>query len=153
MKKFLRILSLLALTFGALHAADDSLITTVKAADDERVAATKAGDGPRLDAIFSDELRYAHSSGVVDTKASYSKALTTRSTVYETYDYQERTFLPAGPGIVLMSGRVLIHSRNGGVKNNLDLNFLAVWRLEQGRWRFLAWQSCRNASAAPAAGK
>lgn len=150
MKNVLRLVFVLSLALLSLRAADAPVIAAVKAADDERVAATKAGDGPRLDAIFSDELRYAHSSGVIDTKASYSKALTSRSTVYETYDYQERTFLPAGPGIVLMSGRVLIHSRNGEVKNHLDLNFLAVWRLEHGQWRFLAWQSCRNAPAAPA---
>lgn len=153
MKILLRLLPLLALALVSLRAAEDPVIAAVKAADDERVAATKAGDGPRLDAIFSDELRYAHSSGVVDTKASYSKALTTHSTVYETYDYQERTFIPADPGVVLMAGRVLIHSRNGEVKNNLDLNFLAVWRLENGKWRFLAWQSCRNAPPAPAAKK
>lgn len=153
MKNLLRLLPLLALALVTLRAADDPITTALKAADDERVAATKAGDGPRLDAIFSDELRYAHSSGVVDTKASYSKALTTRSTVYETYDYQERTFIPASPEVVLMAGRVLIHSRNGEVKNYLDLNFLAVWRLEHGRWRFLAWQSSRNAPPAPAAKK
>lgn len=127
------------------------LMTAVKAADDERVAATKAGDRARLDAIFSDELRYAHSSGHVDTKASYMQALTSHRTVYETYDYQERNFLPATPGLVLMSGRVLIHSRSGEQKSELDLNFLAVWREENGTWRFLAWQSCKNPPpAAPA---
>jgi len=143
MKTLLRFLPLVVLAFASLHAADDQVISAVKAADEERVAATKAGDRARLEAIFSDELRYGHSSGHVDTKTSYIKALTTHSTVYETYDYKERAFLSAAPKIVLMTGRVLIHSHNASGANELDLNFLAVWREENGQWRFLSWQSCK----------
>jgi hypothetical protein len=177
MKPLLRLLPLLALVPALLRAAEpaadpgprgpgdparyvliapaesDKLIAAVKAADDERVAATKSGDRARLEAILSDELRYSHSSGHTDTKTSYVKSLTTRSSVYEAYDYQERTFLPAAPGIVLMTGRVLIHSRNGEQKSELDLNFLAVWREENGKWRFLAWQSCKNPPPATPAAK
>lgn len=175
MKTPLHLLPLLALLPGLLHAAEPSvdpgprgpgnparlalltpadsnrLTAAVRAADDERVAATKAGDGPRLDAIFSDLLHYAHSSGHTDTKASYMKALTTHATVYETYDYQERTFTPVAPGVVTMTGRVLIRSRTATGTNDLDLNFLAVWREENGKWRFFAWQSCKNPPPAPPA--
>jgi hypothetical protein len=149
MKTPLRFLLLLLLAFARLHGADEKILAAAQAADDERVGAVKAGDGPRLDAIFSDDLRYAHSSGHVDNKASYMKALTSHSTVYETYDYQERKFTEAAPGIVLMTGRVLIHSRSGEKTTDLDLNFLAVWREEHGAWRFLAWQSCKNPPPAP----
>jgi len=152
MKTPLRIAALLALAFLALRAADapakpvtgDKLVAAVTAADEERLAATKAGDQARLDAIFSNELRYAHSSGKVDTKASYMDSLVSHRTVYESFDYKERNFLSAGPGIFLMTGRVLIHSSNDGNKVENDLNYLAVWREENGRWRFLAWQSCKN---------
>ncbi len=148
---------LFALVIAPLRAADlpapagpnDKLIAAVAAADDERQAATKAGDRARLDAIFSDDLRYAHSSGHVDTKVSYMEALVSHNTVYESFDYPERNFKSVAPGIVLMTGRVLIHSHNGDQKLALDLNFLAVWREENGKWRFLAWQSCRNPVAAP----
>ncbi len=133
--------------------ASDQLLAAVTAADDERVAATKAGDRARLEEIFSDELHYAHSSGHLDTKASYIDALASHRSVYETYDYRERHFLPAAPGVVLMTGRVLIRARSGGEVHDLDLNFLAVWREENGRWRFLAWQSCAAAPPAPAAAK
>ena len=149
-KTLLRLLPLLAFSFVSLRGADDKIIAAVRAADAERVAAVKAGDGPRLDAIFSDELRYAHSSGHVDTKASYMKALTSRATVYESYDYKEQKFSAVAPGIVLMTGRVLSHTRNASGANELDLNFLGIWREENGQWRFLAWQSCKNPPPAPA---
>ena len=149
MKIIPRLLLLLALAAGSLSAAEDKLIAAVRAADDERLAATMAADPTRLAAIFSDELRYAHSSGKVDTKASYVESLTSRNTIYESFNYQERTFKSAGPNIVLMTGRVLIHASNAGQKVINDLNFLAVWREEGGHWRFLAWQSCKNPPPAP----
>jgi hypothetical protein len=144
MKNLLRLLPLLALAFVSLHAAEDKAVAAARAADDERLAATKSGVRARLDAIFSDELRYAHSSGHVDTKASYIESLVTHSTVYESFDYLERTFKVAGPGVVTMTGRVVIKATNNGQRADNDLNFLAVWREENGRWRFFAWQSCKN---------
>jgi hypothetical protein len=158
MNTHLRFVALIFLGLVSLRAADapaksavvtDALIATVSAADDERVAATIAADRTRLEAIFSDELRYAHSNGRVDTKTSYVDSIASHRSVYTSYDYQNRTFLPAGPGVVLMFGRVVINAGTVEKINLLDLNFLAVWREENGKWRFLAWQSCRN--AAPAA--
>lgn len=143
----LPLLAVLAFLSVAAHAADDKLIAAVRAADDERVAATKSGNLARLNAIYSDGLHYAHSNGKIDTKSSYVDSLVKRTTVYEKYDYQTREFRPAGPGIVLMTGRVLVQSTSGGARQNNNLNFLAVWREEKGQWRFLAWQSCRNPPA------
>ena len=139
-----RLLLLLALLAGRLPAAEDALIAAVRAADDERIAATRAADPARLDAIFSDALRYAHSNGKVDDKASFIQSLTSRKTSYESFDYQERAFTVAGPGVVLMTGRVIARAISAGQPITLDLNFLAVWREEGGRWRFFAWQSARN---------
>jgi hypothetical protein len=159
MRTLPRLLLLAALAVGSLSAQSarpsvgntllapvgvEQMLAAARAADDERLAATKAGDPARLDAIFSDELHYAHSSGKVDTKASYMKSLVSRTTVYESFEYQERNFKAAGPGIVLMTGRVVIHAANDSQPVVNDLNFLAVWREENGRWRFLAWQSCKN---------
>ena len=150
MKTLLRFLPLLALAFVSLHAAEDKAIAAARAADDERLAATKSGVRARLDAIFSDELRYAHSSGKVDSKASYMESLVSHTTVYESFDYQDRTFKVVAPGVVAMTGRVLIKATNNGARADNDLNFLAIWREENGKWRFYAWQSCKNPPPAPA---
>lgn len=151
MKTLLRLLPLFALAFVTLHAAEDKAIAAARAADDERLAATKAGDRARLDAIFSDELRYAHSNGVVDSKASYMQVLVTHTTVYESFDYKDRIFKVVAPGVVSMAGRVLIKATNNGARADNDLNYLAIYREENGKWRFFAWQSCKNLPpAAPA---
>jgi ketosteroid isomerase-like protein len=138
-----------SLGVGSTRAAEptrsstSSLSSAVAAADEERMAAVKAADPARLSAILSDDLRYAHSNGKVDNKASFMDSLVSHKTVYEKFDYKERTIWPAGPGVAIMSGRVVIDVRTGEQKQSIDLNYLAVWREENGKWRFLAWQSCR----------
>jgi hypothetical protein len=42
-----------------------------------------------------------------------------------------------------MTGRVLVKVGPPGKPNELDLSYLAIWREENGKWRFLAWQSCK----------
>lgn len=146
----LLILALLALV-SAGRAAEDSVIAAVRAADDERIAATVAGDRARLEAIYSDALHYAHSNGKVDTKSSQIQGVTAGPNKYERFEHKERQFIPTAPGVVLMHGHVLIDigNRQSGQKRTLDLTYLAVWRQENGRWRFMAWQSCPTPAAAP----
>jgi ketosteroid isomerase-like protein len=132
-----------------LHAADDKLMAAVRAADDERIAATRAADRARLAAVYSDDLHYGHSNGKVDNKTSQIQGITTGGNKYERFEHKDRNFRQAAPGIVVMTGRVLIHMSNtqSGEKITNDLNYLAVWREEKGKWRFLAWQSCKNPPA------
>ena len=133
----------LVVTANPLQAGDDLRIATLRAADDERVAAIIAADHARLTAIFSDDLHYAHSTGAVDNKASYTEVLVSGRTKYIVYDYQERNFTFPAPGIALMIGRVHIKSTSAIGLSDGVLSILAVWREEKGRWRFLAWQSCK----------
>lgn len=143
MKSFLRLLPLLALALAALRAADDPDLAAVRAADDQRVAAILAADGARLNELLSPALHYAHSNGKLDDRNSFRDSLTTRQTIYHAMDYVKRDFTVAAPGVVLMTGCVRVNAEVGPQRVASDLNFLAVWRQEGGRWRFLAWQSCR----------
>src|SRR5688500_2925977 len=147
-RPFLHLLCVVAILplLTVLRAADDKLIAAVRAADDERIAATKAADRGRLEASYSDDVHYGHSNGKMDNKKSQIQGITTGVNQYESFEHKDRAFVPAGPGIVLMKGHVLIHMRNKqtGAKIINDLNYLAVWREEKGKWRFLAWQSCKN---------
>lgn len=149
---FLAVLPLRAAESSASfsYVGNDAILAAVTLADDERVAALIARHRTRLDEVFSDDLHYAHSNGVIDNKETYIDSIASGESVYEGYEYRNRTFLPVGSGVVLMTGRAAIHSRNVDGPIVLDLNFLAVWRLENGRWRFLAWQSSRNPTAEPA---
>jgi ketosteroid isomerase-like protein len=152
--RFLRFSCLFAAIplFAVLRAADDKLIAAVRAADDERLAATTAGDRARLESIYSDDLHYVHSSGKNDNKVSQIQGVTTGGNKYERFEHKDRTFVSAAPGIALMYGRVLVHMSNkqSGEKTTNDINYLAVWREEKGKWRFLAWQAAKNVPPADA---
>lgn len=151
MRSFLAVLcTLLVLAPASLRAAAEPLAATLRAADDQRVAATLAADRTGLAASLSDELRYAHSSGTVDTKASFLDALTTGRLKYLALDYAERNFTFPVPGLALMSGRLHMKVTSPTGPNEFDMSFLAVWREEQGQWRFLAWQSARLPAPGPA---
>lgn len=137
----------LALTFQ-VFAEDNPQLAAVKAADKARVAAMQSGDRAKLDAVFSDELRYAHSNGIVDTKKSFIEILSAGKTKYVGYDYEEQNFTFPAPGIALMTGRAHVKAESEGKAMDAVLSFLAVWREEKGQWRFLAWQSCKPPVAA-----
>jgi len=145
----------LAALFTALVAlvasgADHPELARVTAADDDRVAAMLAPTREKLDALLSPELRYAHSNGQVDTKAALIGSLTDGSAKYSKYDYQERTFTFPSPGLALMAGRFDVKAVVKGNAAESTISYLAVWRLEQGAWKFLAWQSCKVPPAPPA---
>ena len=134
--------ALLLAPLAALHAADDARLA-IESADDARIAAMSSPERSRLSAIFSDDLRYAHSTGAVDTKTSLIDTLTSGKTKYLRFDYLEREFSFPAPGLALMTGRVRIRVATAEGEMENALSFLAVWRKEKGQWRFLAWQSCK----------
>ena len=126
-----------------LHAADDRRVAAVRAADDQRVAATLAAEGKNLGELFSDELRYAHSSGLVDTKTSYIQSIVSGRTKYHVIQFEERNFTFPAAGIALEIGRAHMKATSAAGESDSIFSFLAVWREEKGQWRFLAWQSCK----------
>lgn len=146
---FLFALSLLALQV-ALKSVNaetptqaESQIAAVKAADDARIATMRSPDREKLNAIFSDDLRYAHSNGVVDTKGSFIELLGSRKTKYLGYEHKDRSITIPAPGIALVVGQARVQTDSAAGKMDNVLSYLAVWREEKGQWRFLAWQSCR----------
>lgn len=145
-----RLLTVLcASALSCAYAQGDARTTAVTAADNARVNAMLHPEAAALGAALSDELRYAHSNGIVDTKASLIDTLLQGRTKYLSYDYEERQFSFPAPEIALMSGRAHIKAATAAGEMDSVLSYLSVWRLEKGQWRFLAWQSCRLPAAKP----
>ena len=145
----MRSLLLALLATLTCSAADNPELARVTSADNARVAAMLAPTREKLEAVLSAELRYAHSNGQVDSKDALIASLTDGSATYSKYAYQDRTFTFPAPGIALMAGRFDVKAVVKGNPAESTISFLAVWRLEKGEWKFLAWQSCKI----PPAGK
>ena len=150
MKSHLLALAVFALGLLPLRAATDPAAAW-RAADDARVAAMVSADPAKLAAAFSDDLIYVHSNGKVDTKATFAPAIASGKSVYHSVTYEQRDFREVAPGLVLMTARCRVQLGKTAPFNELYLSVLAAYRLENGAWRFLAWQSCKLDTAVPAA--
>ena len=149
MRPLLALLLSCLLPFAAA-ASDDAKLAAVTAADDARVAAMLTPNQATLDKVLSDDLRYAHSNGKVDTKASLTSSLLGGEAKYVSYKYSERSFKFPAPDVALMAGRLEVQAVVDGISMTTGISYLAVWRLEKGQWKFLAWQSCKIPPATPA---
>jgi hypothetical protein len=116
--------------------ADD--VQTVLDAEDRRYQAMLAGDLAALEEMFADELSYAHSSGVRDTKDEYLGKLRSGYYVYKTADHPvERVEILGDAAIVV--GRMTSDLLVDGTPKTIDNLALAVWTRASGDWKFLAY--------------
>ena len=150
MKTLLPLPLLLALLLPFAAAAEDPKVAALTTVDDARVAAMLKPSKATLDTVLSDDLRYAHSNGKVDTKASLTSSLLGGEAKYVSYKYSERSFKFPAPDVAVMAGRLEVQAVVDGVSMTTGISYLAVWRLEKGEWKFLAWQSCKIPPATPA---
>ena len=91
-----------------------------------------------LDELCADELSYAHSSGVRDTKATYLGKLRSGYYVYRRIDHPvERVEVVGDTAIVV--GRMTADVEVQGAPKTIDNLALAVWTRASGTWRLLAY--------------
>ena len=109
--------------------------------EEQRYAAMVHADVEALERLLDPALTYTHSSGVIDTKASYIAGV--RDKVWE-YQHivreNERVVLRGNAALVFC--RLRIDLRVRGMPRKVDSNALAVWVEEGGQCRLLAVQSC-----------
>lgn len=146
MRRFIPFLLLSLLAVAPLRAGQ--LETDVRAADTARVLATIAGNVDRLGPLLSDALLYAHSDGRVQTKAEFLGAVKSAKLKYESYDYDDVKITRVTDDVATMSGKAHLRATAGGIHVAFALNFLSVWRLEDGQWRMFAYQSAKLAEPA-----
>jgi ketosteroid isomerase-like protein len=108
--------------------------------EDERFAAMVGEDFRSLEAMVHDELIYTHSSGVVDSKASWLESMRTRKTRYHKVTPAERKVRVYGD-TALVTGRADIEAEIGGQPKSLRLFYLIAWTKTPEGWKFVAWQS------------
>jgi ketosteroid isomerase-like protein len=123
-------------------AAEPAVISAVKA-DKARLAAMMAGDGEALARLMSDQLRFVHSDGRVESKADYVKNMMAGDTEYADAKTSELETTQVSADVVVVIGVQEMRKRLGPTWSDIKLRYLAVWRNESGVWRMVAWQSAR----------
>ncbi|MCC6414554.1 MAG: nuclear transport factor 2 family protein [Opitutaceae bacterium] len=131
----------LGLLVGLVPLQAASLSAEVRAADTRRIMATIAGDAERVAELLSDDLRYGHADGRLQSKADFLAAVRSNRMRYEAYDYEEMQIERAADDIAVITGRASLRVRTTEQHLAFRLRFLALWRNEAGVWRLLAYQS------------
>ncbi len=139
---------LLLLLFATLPglAAEPAVISVLRA-DKARLAAMMAGDGEALGRLLSDQLRFVHSDGRVESKADYVKNLMAGDTAYADARTSGIETTQVSADVVVILGAQEMRKRLGPDWSTIKLRYLAVWRNENGAWRMVAWQSARPAGS------
>jgi hypothetical protein len=111
-------------------------------AEDRRYRAMVEADLATLDALCADELTYAHSSGVRDTKAEYLAKVRSGYYVYRRIDHPVERVEVVGDTAVV-AGRMTADLEVDGTAKTIDNLALAVWVRAGGGWRLLAYAPTR----------
>ena len=112
----------------------------ILALEQRRFKAMCAGDVGALSELLHDDLKYTHSSGVVDSKASYLRGLAEKQ-----WDYEG--IRSSGETVAIHSGAALVHCRLQidlkvkDVPKAVDSIALTVWVEDAGRWQVAAVHS------------
>lgn len=108
--------------------------------EEQRYRAMRGGDLAALDRLLDDDLTYTHSSGVVDTKATYMAGVRDKVWEYKSITREnERVIIRGTCALVFCRLRIDLNVR--GAPKKVDSNALAVWFLDGAKSRLLAVHS------------
>ena len=134
-----RVLIAFLMAFAATAApGDDEILKLEKS----WVTAVVARDQAGLDRLFGDQLIYAHSTGIIDTKASYISKLKAGTQKYDSIEPSGTTIKRYGDSVVVHSNVRMTGSNQDGRFDN-KLMMMHVWVKQGGRWQLVAHQTTR----------
>ncbi len=110
-----------------------------------RTRAMTDGDVAALKTLLSEDLYYGHSGGYWDDKAGYLEKLANGTYAYCNARAVVRKVVPLGGDSFLIHGDLALEVRLGGLETVMRSIYLAVWRREEGVWRFVAHQTALRA--------
>lgn len=126
--------------------ADDA--KDIEAAERGWAKGVTTNDFALLDKVLAQDLMYSHSSGVVDTKASYIGNLKSGKSKYLKVDFTELKVTLLDPKFAYVSSRANFVTVNDGKETPMDLKLLHIFRKDAGQWKMVAHQSARMAAPA-----
>jgi hypothetical protein len=144
------VISTLAVSAGSAtppdtQAATRQAVTTtdaaIRALELKRTTAMTQADVATLQTLLGDDLTYAHSSGVTDTKASMLAILKSGDLKYRFIEERDVRVRLYGDVAVLTGEATMIAKRVNAAETTHHLYFTGVWARTAGAWHFVAWHS------------
>ena len=139
MKKLLLLLFSASFLYSAV---DRQTEKEVMAAMDALRKAHMGKDRAALEKVFHNDLSYAHSNGLIETKAQAVQHISTSKAIYEDIDITNTTVRAYG-NVALVTCTTDIRENVEGKKNVNHLVVLLVWLKGPQGWQLVGRQSTR----------
>ena len=104
--------------------------------------ATTGGDVVTLDKLFTNELIYAHSTGIIENKKEYLDRIRTAQQRYDRINQEKITVVPYGDAAVSHSILRMTGLSNGKPFDD-HVMLLHLWVRQNGAWRIAAHQTTK----------
>jgi hypothetical protein len=112
----------------------------ILALESRRFKAMRSGDVDELDRLLHRQLTYTHSSGVIDSKESYTGGVREKLWDYQTIETSDESVTVYG-NTALVHYRLKIGLKVNNVPKVVDSIALTVWVEDEGRWQVAAVHS------------
>jgi hypothetical protein len=99
-----------------------------------------------LGALVADDLSYGHSSGKVDTKASFIADLVAGRSDFVSIAITDQTIKVVGGDTAIVRHTLAADTNDAGKPGKVSLKILGIWHKQGGEWKMLARQAVRMAS-------
>ena len=136
-----RILPLMMVT--AAFACGAGLEDEVRKAESGWVAAVTKNDLSGLEKLLSGGLVYTHSTGIVDSKASYLESLRGGNQKYDSITHEDMK-VNVHSNVGVLTAKVRMTGKTKGVPFDNQLRVIHVWvKQSNGAWQLVAHQTTR----------
>jgi Domain of unknown function (DUF4440)/Domain of unknown function (DUF6265) len=115
----------------------------VLAAEDSRFAAMIAANPTEMHRWLAADLEYVHSTGEVETRDQFIKAIVSGEKRFVSVQPTERHVSVLGAGAAVVQGVANFSVMAGPTPLEFEARYLAVYVLGEGAWQLHAWQSMR----------
>ncbi|WP_321473520.1 nuclear transport factor 2 family protein [uncultured Paludibaculum sp.] len=122
--------------------ADDAA-KAVEAAERAWAKGVTTNDYALLEKTLGDDLTYTHSTGAVDTKATYIGKLKTGEAKYVKVDHDQLKVQVLSKDTAITICRAQVLTVSAGKENPAHLSFLHIFQKRGGNWQLVAHQSAK----------
>jgi len=143
MQRFLLAAALIALCSAASAQSSRKVEAAVRAAAEALRLAMISGDSTALHRITRAELSYGHSSGAIDTKATFIRKLVSRASDFTSIQISDEE-ISVVKNTAIIRHRLRAETADGGKAGSVDLRVVLVWVRGRDGWKLLARQAVKN---------
>jgi len=137
--------ALLALALAPALRADEPADAAVARLEAERFEAQQKANVGALDRLLAPDLTYAHSTGKLDTKASFIESISSGALRYLSIAPPEDQRIRVYDAAAIVTGHCRMTVGSAGQEQKIHLRYTDVWVRKAGTWQMVAWQSSRLA--------